>query len=48
MIDGDKVFGSPPPWTEEMHKKWLKELKELSKIPIVMQFENSVVQLSYP
>ena len=32
MTEGDKVFGSPPPWTDEMHERWLKELKEMRPI----------------
>jgi hypothetical protein len=34
MTEGDKVFGSPPPWTDEMHEKWLKELKEMRPIVV--------------
>ena len=46
MKEGDKVFGSPPPWTDEMHEKWLKELKELSKISTIVEFKDNVTQFT--
>ena len=35
MTEGNKVLDSLPPWTDDMHKIFLKDLKELQSITVL-------------